>query len=543
MIDDYEFVPGTVHLVDVDGVLDVKKADSEVILQPQPTDNVNDPLRWSQRKKYFQFGLVWFWGFILAVSANFAGPAYEAWIDSLNTTTAQINVSQALLYLFLGLGCLFLQPTAMKLGRRFVYLFCTLIVVLAMVVGGVATNIGHLIGSMIMIGFAAAPVDSLIEISSTDVFFQHERSTAMALMVLALYAGSNLGPVATGFIVDSMKVEWLFWIQIFIYAGLSVVLVFCMYDTTFRRDPEEDDRVNEDILSTIRSHETSGMVSPRETKDHYDVIVTHDASSDSEPLRSYWKNIQLFELEYNDERSWLVIFVKPFLLVSFPAVVWSSLVYGAQIMWLSLMGTTQSQMFSAPPYNFKSSVVGLTNLAPFVGCVLGMFYGGNFVDWLAVKLARRNRGIFEPEMRLYAMIVPTAVNAAGLLAYGLGVNSGSHWAIPVILGYGFLGFSMSSSGAICLTYTIDSYHHLASEALVIMLLFRNLIGMAFCFAIQPWLDSCGLVTTTWLMFMLAMVINGSFIAMIWYGKRFRKWTTKRYHQYSAPSFGEFWKHK
>lgn len=59
---DYEFVPGTVHLVDTAGFLDVKKAgNSKIILQPQPSSNINDPLRWSKRKKILQFGLLWFW--------------------------------------------------------------------------------------------------------------------------------------------------------------------------------------------------------------------------------------------------------------------------------------------------------------------------------------------------------------------------------------------------------------------------------------------------------------------------------------------------
>ena len=58
-----DLVPGTVHLVDIRGNLKVKK-DAEgknIILQPQPSSNVNDPLRWPQSKKIKQFSLLWIW--------------------------------------------------------------------------------------------------------------------------------------------------------------------------------------------------------------------------------------------------------------------------------------------------------------------------------------------------------------------------------------------------------------------------------------------------------------------------------------------------
>lgn len=391
MIEDYVYAPGTIHLVDIDNILNVKKQEGKnlnVILNPQPSSNPNDPLRWSQRKKYFQFGLLWFWGFMLAVLANFGGPAYDPWIADLPTDYNQLNIAAALLFLFLGLGCLFLQPTAMKVGRRFVYLICTVIVMLAMVVGGVGKNVLYIQGSYIMIGFAAAPVDSLVEISSTDVFFQHERSTAFALMILALYAGSNLGPVAAGFVVDAMKWQWLFWIQLFIYAGLIIIQFFFMFDTTFNRDYEEEDRLEAEIISIVKSRESLALSHGKEarqgtkTPEYIDEVVSGSSELIDHTIakRTYKDSLKLIEKEYSDPRSWFVIFFRPFLLVSFPAVVWSGLTYGAQIMWLQLMAVTQSLVFAAEPYNFSPNGVGLTNLAPFVGCCIGMLYGGNYVD-------------------------------------------------------------------------------------------------------------------------------------------------------------------
>lgn len=52
--------PGTVHLIDMDGTMIAEKNNDEVVLIPQPSDNPNDPLRWSKGKKYWQYGLLFF---------------------------------------------------------------------------------------------------------------------------------------------------------------------------------------------------------------------------------------------------------------------------------------------------------------------------------------------------------------------------------------------------------------------------------------------------------------------------------------------------
>ena len=159
---DPNIVPGTVHLVDIAGDLNVQKGTSgakDIILQPQPSSNPNDPLRWSRAKKLKQFWLLWFLSFMLAVSVNWSGPIWVVWTEDFNCSFFDLNVSSALCFIFLGIGCLFLQPTALKLGRRCVYLFCTVLVTFGNLLVSQATGVQHLYGSNIMCGFAAAPVD------------------------------------------------------------------------------------------------------------------------------------------------------------------------------------------------------------------------------------------------------------------------------------------------------------------------------------------------------------------------------------------------
>lgn len=541
-IDDEDLIPGTVHLVDVEHTLHVQKeGNSDIILQPQPLDNVNDPLRWSQKKKNAQFLLLFVWSFFLAVTVNWSGPFWTEWTEDFNCTYDDLNVTSALCFLFLGLGCLFLQPTAMKLGRRFVYLVCTILAIIGNAIGINAKSVKVLYAVNIICGFAAAPVDSLVEISSTDVFFTHERASKLSWLVLALYFGSDIGPVVAGYMPNWSSA---FKLQVGIFCGLFVVQLFLMEDTTFRRD--DGDNTEEEILEQIRTREVvlsavqSGAVSEQDLKIKQIISGENTPVNEQESLigvkRSYWKRMQLMELEYNEKRPWYVIFIRPFFMLPFPAIIWGGISYGAQMMWLSLLATTQSQIYSVD-YGFSTSSTGLTNLAPLVGSFFGMLYGGPFVDWLSVKLAKRNKGILEAEFRLWATAGVVVVNATGLLAYGLASHNGKPWPISVVLGQGCLGFAMSSSGPITLTYAIECYPKLASEGLVLMLFVRNLIGCGFTWALQAWLDHNGLVVVTWLMFMLSIVINGFFVVFIIWGKTFRKMTRGYYYKIADKNFG------
>ena len=53
-MDDDRFVPGTVHLVDLEGVLNAKHASgsqTDIVLVPSPSADPDDPLNWSPRRK------------------------------------------------------------------------------------------------------------------------------------------------------------------------------------------------------------------------------------------------------------------------------------------------------------------------------------------------------------------------------------------------------------------------------------------------------------------------------------------------------------
>src|SRR5882757_6327791 len=94
--------------------------------------------------------------------------------------------------------------------------------------------------------------------------------------------------------------------------------------------------------------------------------------------------------------------------------------------------------FRVPPYNFQISSQGLVYIAPCIGAVSGAFLCGWPNDKISQWSARRNGGVFEPEMRLPVMVFPTLFVPMGVLLFAYGMHNRSHWIIPAI-GTGFVG--------------------------------------------------------------------------------------------------------
>jgi hypothetical protein len=67
--------------------------------------------------------------------------------------------------------------------------------------------------------------------------------------------------------------------------------------------------------------------------------------------------------------------------------------------WLIVVGSVLAHIFSAPPYNFTPSGVGLVSISTIVGSIIGAFTSSPAADWVVKTMSRRNNGIYEPEFR------------------------------------------------------------------------------------------------------------------------------------------------
>lgn len=105
-----------------------------------------------------------------------------------------------------------------------------------------------------------------------------------------------------------------------------------------------------------------------------------------------------------------------------------------------------------------------------IGAVTGAFCGGGLTDKIIEYKARKNNGVYEPEFRLIALIIPFFIVPLGLLMYispsdtfddryGLGVQHETHWIVPFI-GFGGASFGLSSVNGITMAYSTHFKHFL-----------------------------------------------------------------------------------
>lgn len=163
-----DVVPGTVHLVDVDGQRTHGRhtgENSDIVLVPQASKDPEDPLNWTRKRKMWALAMVYVYtmGIGLPVTLH-----YSVMADITKDTgisTADLVNGNGIMFLCFGWACLFWQAIASAYGRRGVYLISMLLLIPLMIWTAHASSAGTWYAQRTIIGFACSPIESLPEIS------------------------------------------------------------------------------------------------------------------------------------------------------------------------------------------------------------------------------------------------------------------------------------------------------------------------------------------------------------------------------------------
>ncbi|KAH7166558.1 major facilitator superfamily domain-containing protein [Dactylonectria macrodidyma] len=492
-IETVESVPGTRLLVDWQHKLEAAAhGTQDIVLLPAPTNHPDDPLNWSPLRKYASYFIVCFYSFMVAVVSLSTAVTYGALIVEFNTTAEYLNVGTAVSILLIGMGNMFWNPLALKYGRRPVYTMSSLLTMVTQILAATAQSSQVFVGSRILMGFVAAPFEQLPAVTANDQFFIHHRGFALSLYVLAATLGSFLGPIATGFIVDGVGWRWVYWVFTIAMALTTLMAFFGLEETYFDRE------------NMGTRGEGSQLTTPPPTSKSYGARLKLATSFD------------LGDGMFN-------IIVDPVKLLVEPIIIWSACLYGFGISWLAVMAFTANTVFQSPEYgyNFSFTAVGLTSIAPLIGSLLTFYAGGAGTDRLMVWQARRNKGVMEPESRIYVVFLAAPIMAGGLVLYGAGASAGLPWIAPVI-GMGMIGAGIPIAGEVSLGYVTESYTSKAGVATTAMITLRNVIACAMIFAAEPWIEHNGLRDAFIIMGVLCFVVFMSGALFIWKGKACRR---------------------
>ncbi|CEI61854.1 unnamed protein product [Fusarium venenatum] len=432
-------IPGTIHLVDVQCNLRVRHAgggEDDIVLDPAPSDDPNDPLNWMPRRK------------------------------------------------LLSLVC-----------QNFAY---------------VSSNV-EWIAKCIIQGFFVAPIESLPEISVTDIYFTHQRGTYIGIYALALAGSNYFAPVISGFIAEYQGWQWVvYWPAIF----LSVVFVFLflfMEETNYIRVARDINRPQ--IETTRASDENTSKTGEKEAEGgNQEVKEADETAQEYAKPKTFVQKMSLWHpfpgqsMARHAGRSIEYL--------SWPVIFFAGFSYGSYLIW------------------FNPSMVGLSYLSCCIGTIIAFAVAGRMSDWLTVKLARRNNGIMEAEHRLWPLAICVVGVPASLILWGVGAQHGVHW-----FGLIFAMCALSTTSVIGLiisiNYLIDSYYDISGDAITTIILVRNTMSFAISYGITPWITNLGYQNCFVSAAFVALAACSAVFVIIKYGKALRVRTASRYHKLVA----------
>ncbi|KAM0329246.1 hypothetical protein ACHAQA_004548 [Verticillium albo-atrum] len=368
-------------------------------------------VNWSALRKGVNFSLALFYVLLTFVLIDIQFVAYSQYVDDLSMTERVYTIALALNFGGLAVGCVLFIPFVHKFGRRPIYLMSIIIQLATGIWQAVLNTNGELMASNLVMCLGAAVSETIVQITIVDLFFINQYATMNGLFLLMQFGGAYLGPVAAGYIIDSQGWRWMWW-WCSIFFGLLLVLFIFFFEETAYMPTDDGQLVRHATSSAASADKTDGDESTKQAPPIEAVAESQQSNrweGTPKPLR---KRLALFTpTPLSIGRH----FYQPFLiLVTFPAVAYTAITYGALLTWYTVITTASTQFLVEEPYNFSATSLGLLNLAPFVGTLLGTAIVSPLSDWLVVWLARKNRGIYEPEMRLWPAIPGAVLVSAGL---------------------------------------------------------------------------------------------------------------------------------
>lgn len=472
-------VPGTVRLVDLAGTSTLRHGadQKDIILVPQPTNDPNDPLNWSKKRRLKSTIMQVVWAFFGAAFINALPPAYLLIEQETEITVANLNLGNGLMYLFFGFGNMLTQSLAINFGRRPAAVLSVFFTTFLVLWSSFMNTPAEWYANRILIGITMSGVECLPELCVTDTKFTHERGFHMGFYNWCLFGGAFVAPIPAGFLAEAVGWRWINRMYAIVGFVLAILTYFFFEETMFYRPDSVDEFLEQRGEKYIDDRDVKS--SDGQGGEEQPAPASHATAAEidqSIPVHSYTHRLKLWGLrDPRQPNNFFKFFFLPLTLLRYPNIVFSGILIGGVLSWFNVLSGTTALVFGSEPYNFGVNMIGLTNLACLIGTTAGCMLSGWLNDYLATWLARRNSGIKEPEARLWAAVIPLILHPAGCILYGVGSAHHIHW-VGICFGMGLVTLSIVTASTLALSYDVDCYKEVAGESIVSVINVRNCIG-------------------------------------------------------------------
>jgi MFS family permease len=370
------------------------------------------------------------------------GFSFEALNNSYATGSATLAV-----------GALIFIPFALKYGRRPIYLLSLLCQCAVAIWAANMKTTADLYLTQVFNCLLGALAEVIVQMTIADVFFVHERGVMTSLYICTMSVGTSMAALVSGYITVGQGWRWVWWWVAILVGACFLLFAFLYEETKFVARIEGVSGVNnvstsEDPDIKTKDHKLAG---------HQLEPVASIITTSRPPRKSYMQRLKPFSTSSGSFKDLAIHSLQPLLVMcTIPAVTYVALLYGLVTAALQVSVTLVATYMPAPPYNFNAAQVGLMGLPGLIGNILGTVVGAPLADRIILYLARRNNGIYEPEMRLWLLLAFAPLFPTGLIVFGYALGQGMSWPI-VAVGLGIFAFAMPPIASVALSYLTDAY--------------------------------------------------------------------------------------
>ncbi|KAJ0413903.1 major facilitator superfamily domain-containing protein [Aspergillus carlsbadensis] len=527
-------VPGTIYIVGTDtsklGEPDATTSNN-IVLVPRPLETARDPLNWPKRKKLWTLFLATLFATVVAYGENNLGAPWTEVAEDIGVTMKDMNGGSALNYLLLGFVNILWIPTAMKLGRKIVYISSMTIIMLTSVWNAYLHGVVQWYLNSLVGGIGQSAYQALIQLTVFDVFFAHQRGTMLAVYVWGQQLGSILALILGGYIAEGPGWRWSCKIVAILSGTVALLFIFTMDDSLFPRHAL--------ARSTSTAPQRTPNAQPAQPTGDDDTKKEPSASLSREPTlaqgradllpRNYLHVLSPIHRWKEDKTTWWQYFRRPFHLFAFPNIIMAGLIYAFANTAGIVSFNTISEIMTDDPYNWSTGPTGLMFLAALVGSFIGMATGA-LGDILTLHLARKNNGYKEPEMRLWTLAPSFVYGAVGYFMYGWAASEGNSWVL-IAVGLGAMIAQQVSAASVATAYAMECFEGISSELVVVLAICSSLVNFAISYSVQPFIEATDYGRTFTCFGALVLASMAMAGVGVRYGKAWRRRCAGRYWRF------------
>ncbi|KAL3431492.1 major facilitator superfamily domain-containing protein [Aspergillus tetrazonus] len=542
-------VPGTIFIVGTDtkklGEADVTTS-NDIVLVPRPLETPRDPLNWPKPKKLWTLFLATLFATVVAYGENNLGAPWTEVAEDIDVTMKDMNGGSALNYLLLGFVNVLWIPTAMKLGRKVVYICSMTIIMVSSVWNAYIYGVAQWYLNCFVGGIGQSAYQALIQLTVFDIFFAHQRGTMLAVYVWGQQLGSILALILGGYIAEGPGWRWsckivailnVRLISVTLRAAVAdalqgfvvLLFIFTMDDSLFPRHALAIHQTTT-VPQTQDSHQPE---SENDIKKEQSVNLNRQPTisqgrADLLP-RNYLHVLAPIHRWKEDKTTWWQYFRRPFHLFAFPNIIMAGLIYAFANTAGIVSFNTISEIMTGAPYNWSTGPTGLMFLAALVGSFIGMATGA-LGDILTLRLARANGGYKEPEMRLWTLGLSFIYGAVGYFMYGWSASDGKSWVL-IAVGLGGMIAQQVSAASVATAYAMECFEGISSELVVVLAICSSCVNFAISYSVQPFIEATDYGRTFTCFGGLVLCSMAMAVAGVKWGKSWRRRCASRYWKF------------